>query len=55
MLRYLYIVLSGRKDAIIFEPSSGGTGKKLKIARKILILMAYTNIELIKPKKLKET
>jgi hypothetical protein len=53
MLRYLYIVLSGKKEATIFEPSSGGIGKKLKIAKNMLILIAYINIELIMPKKVK--
>ena len=41
ILRYLYIAFWGKKDASIFEPSSGGMGIKLKIARKIFINMAF--------------
>jgi hypothetical protein len=39
-LKYLNIASSGRKDATIFEPSRGGMGIKLNMARKILIYMA---------------
>jgi hypothetical protein len=39
-LRYLNITSSGRKEATIFDPSRGGIGIKLNIARKIFIYMA---------------
>ena len=44
ILKYLYIALLGRKEATIFEPSRGGMGKKLKIARKIFIKIALLSI-----------
>ena len=37
ILKNLYIASPGRKEANIFEPSRGGMGKKLKIARKIFM------------------
>jgi hypothetical protein len=39
--RNLYMALSGRKDASIFDPSRGGMGKKLNIARNILIYIVF--------------
>jgi hypothetical protein len=39
--RKRYMALSGRNDASIFEPSSGGMGRKLNIARKIFIYIVF--------------
>lgn len=37
ILRYLYIASPGKNEASIFEPSSGGMGIKLKIAKNTFI------------------
>lgn len=50
ILKYLNIAFSGKKDATIFEPSRGGMGMKLNIARNMLILIAYIKTALITPK-----
>ncbi len=44
ILRNLYMALSGRKDARIFDPSRGGMGIKLNTARKIFIKIAPVSI-----------
>src|SRR4030043_943957 len=44
--RNLNIASSGRKDASIFEPSRGGIGIKLKIAKKIFMYIAFLKIPL---------
>ena len=51
MLKYLYMAFSGKKEATILEPSRGGMGIKLKIARNIFIVMAFTKIALTTPNK----
>ncbi len=47
-LKYLFIASVGKNEAKILEPSSGGIGIKLKIARNIFIYIAELNIWLIK-------
>ena len=41
--RYLCIAWNGKKEASIFEPSRGGIGIKLKIARNIFIYIVFMN------------
>jgi hypothetical protein len=43
-LKNLNITSSGRKEASIFEPSSGGMGMKLKMAKKTFIYIALIKI-----------
>jgi len=43
-LKNLNMASSGRKEASIFEPSRGGMGIKLNMAKKIFIYMALLKI-----------